>query len=446
MPRRMLLQLLLLLLMAPALPALEQLNLLLPNDRSLPMGELGSVEAAAMVARTTGASAVWYNPAGLAGQKQNEVMGSASIYQYSSIRVDSPFGSDERRGISVLPGAAGLSEPLPKAFGGDEGLGVGFMVATPVFWNTSVSQQETTPSGSGATTIANTYDATYEVYVPTISLGRAVENHRWGISGSAVVHQLTVSSSRSISSLPSGEISSNSTQYHGQTVLLRIGAGWQWEQDGWAMGATAYAPGIRVWQSGDRSDNQLNSNPGTSTVTVGTGSTSHYNLDLDSPLQATIALARTQPEWSIELDLTLSPGSGSRDVFPGTTVRQTQVAGGTTTYFDTAIPALTSSRRTVLNGAFGVAHHVVDGWWAHAGMLTDHTSVRDSQLFSRVDLLTVVSGVSIQGEHSLMTAGVAGTWNTSGSSTAVDVPGNQPVESDLKIRTWRLIVGTSYRF
>jgi hypothetical protein len=443
MPRRMLL----LLLAAPALPALEQLNLLLPNDRSLPMGELGSVEASAVVARTTGVSAVWYNPAGLAGMERDEVMASASIYQFSSIRVDSPLGSDERRGFSVLPGAAGLSQPLPEAFGGDGQWGVGFLVATPVFWSTSVSQQETSFSPTkGRIDIATTYDATYEVYLPTLSLGKAYGPHKVGFSGSAVVHQLTVSNSASLSYLGTGDLAAITSQYHGQTILLRLGAGWQWEQDGWALGATAAAPGIRVWQSGDRIDNQQASSLTTGKMVVSRGSTNSYDLDLDSPMQVTWAMARTTPTWSVELDLTASPGSGSRDVFPGYALESTSVNAGVITTGSQQIAALTSSRRSVLNGAIGVACKVGDGWWAHAGLLSDKTSVQDSQLFSRVDLWTAVVGLSVQGEHSLMTAGLAGTWNSSGTSTATNIADDQTVESDLIIRTWRMIIGTSYRF
>ena len=117
--------------LANAAAALDQLNLILPNDRSLPMGEIGSIEASAVVARTSGASAAWYNPAGVAGQTSSEVMGSASIYEYSVIGVSSPVGNDNRRTVSVLPGAAGICEPLPEMFGGDGQWGVGFLVATP---------------------------------------------------------------------------------------------------------------------------------------------------------------------------------------------------------------------------------------------------------------------------------------------------------------------------
>lgn len=436
----------LLVILAGQAAAVEQLNILLPNDRSLPMGEIGSIEGSAVVARTNGASAGWYNPAGLAGQAQSEVMGSASIYDWTSIRVDSPFGNDERRTVSVLPGAAGISEPLPEMFGGDGQWGVGLLVATPVFWRTSISQQASEPTATGTVSVSNTYDATYEVYLPTLSIGRQFGNARWGFSGAAVVHQLSVSSSSDLVHLPESRTTSTTAQYHGRTILLRLGVGWQWSEGGWSLGATGNAPGIRVWQSGDRSDATVVNDPVAGRITDRRGSTSEYDLDLDAPAQATIAVARVTETWSVELDLTVAVGSSQRDVFPSYTLTQTTVAGGVTTVEDQAIGAISSDRQMVINGALGIARRVTGEWWAHAGVVSDRSGIADSQLFSQVDLWTVVAGASVRGEHSLMTVGVASTWNTSGTSTAVDLPTGTEVESDLSIRTWRMIVGTSYRF
>lgn len=435
-----------LLLLANAATALDQLNIILPNDRSLPMGELGSIEASAVVARTSGASAAWYNPAGVAGQTTSEVMGSASIYEYSVIGVNSPVGNDDRRTVSVLPGAAGICEPLPEMFGGDGQWGVGFLIATPVYWRTSVSQQETAMSNGETISVTSTYDASYEEYLPTISLGRAFGEHRWGFSGSAVVHELSVSNAGSLVRLPLGQVASSTTQYHGRTVLVRIGAGWQWRRDTLALGATVSAPGIRVWHSGDRTDSSLTSDPLTNTVVSVSGSTNDYPMDLDAPAAATVAVARSGENWSIELDLTYQLGSSPRNVFPEYGETRTTVTGGVTTVDAVTISPISSNRRSVLNGAAGFAHRVTDSWWAHAGVLSDRTPISDSQLFSRVDLWTVVGGLSVRGEHSLMTAGIAATWNTSGTSTAVDLPTDTSVESQLSIRTWRMIVGTSYRF
>lgn len=426
--------------------ALEQLSLLLPNDRSLPMGEIGSIEGSAVVARTNGASAGWYNPAGLAGQAQSEVMGSASIYEYSRVAVDSPIGSDSRSTVSVLPGAAGISEPLPKAFGGNGEWGVGVLVATPVFWRTSVAQQERAPTSTGTVSVSSTYDATYEVYLPTLSLGRAYGDHRIGFTGAVLVHQLSVSSANSLVQLPEGQTASSSVQFHGRTVLVRLGVGWQWQHEGLAMGATVSAPGIPIWRDGDRTDNLLASDVATGVVQTRSGSTSEYPLNLDAPAQTTVAVARTTGDWSCELDLTLGLGSGERELFPSYQITRSQTVGGVTTTQPITVAAVTSQRRTVLNGALGFARRVTDTWWAHAGALSDRSPVSDSELFSKVDLWTVVGGVSVHGEHSVMTAGIATTWNTSGTSSSIDLPTGTEVAADLSIRTWRFIVGSSYRF
>jgi hypothetical protein len=428
------------------LSALETLTLLLPNDRSLPLGEIGSIEGSAVIARARGASAAWYNPAGLAGQSQNEVMASASLYDYSRIDVSSPFGEDSRRTISVLPGAAGFSQVLPTWIGGDGRWGVGFLVATPVQWRTSVSQQEVAPTDNGSISVSNKYDATYEEYLPTLSLGRSFDGWRFGLSGSAVVHELSVSSSSDAVSLPSARTASSSTQYHGRTVLLRLGAGWQWNDEIWALGATAFAPGIRVWRSGDRSDNQIINDPISGTLTIGQGSSSDYPLDLDSPAAATIAVARTGTNWSLEMNLSVSFAAPERDVYPSYVLTTTQILLGVTDSRESSIPPVTSQRRTVLNGALGWSHRIIDDWALHMGLSSDRSNIASSQLFSVVNLWTAVAGVSVRGEHTLLTAGVSTTWNTSGTSSSIDLPTGVETESTLSLRSWRGIVGSSYRF
>jgi hypothetical protein len=431
--------------MAPLL-ALEQLTLLLPNDRSLPLGEIGSIEGSAVIARTRGASAAWYNPAGLAGQKENEVMASASVYDYSRIDVSSPFGEDSRRTISVLPGAAGFSQVLPTWIGGDGQWGVGFLVATPVQWRTSVSQQEVAPTANGSVSVSNKYDGSYEEYLPTLSLGRTVGGARIGISGAAVVHELSVSSSSDVVYLPSARTGSSSTQFHGRTVMLRLGAGWQWNDESWALGATAYGPGIRIWRSGDRSDNQIINDPVAGSLVIGQGNSADYPLDLDSPAAATFAVARTGTNWSLELNLSLSFGTPERDVYPNYTIGTTSIQNGITATSESIVPPVTSQRRTVINGALGWSHRIIDDWAMHMGMTSDRSNIKQSQLFSVVDMWTAVAGVSVRGEHTLMTAGVSTTWNTSGTSSSIDLPTGIATESTLSLRSWRGIVGSSYRF
>jgi hypothetical protein len=436
----------LLLLLGTPLAALEQLNLLLPNDRSLPMGEIGSIEGSAIVARTSGTAASWYNPAGLAGQHRNEVMAAASIYDYSVTKVESAYGQDERRTLNVLPGSAGISESLPTWIGGDGEWGVGLMVATPVYWRTSVAQQETARTATGSIAISNTYDATYEVYLPTLAVGRKFGDHAWGFSGSAYIHQLSVSTASTYARLPEGDVGTSSIQYHGRSVLLRAGFGWQWKDGSWALGATAALPGIRVYREGDRTDNQVISSLANNGVYTAQGSTNDYPLDLEAPAQISLGAARTAADWSLELDVTLTGGESTHDVFPSYQLNTVRVENGVTTTGSSTIAATSSDRRVVVNGALGGAYHIHDAWWAHAGILSDRSPIETSQLFSKVDLITVTAGLSVESEHALTTAGFATTWNTNGSTTAVDLPSGDQTAGDLSIHSWRVLLGTAYRF
>ena len=59
------------------------------------------------------------------------------------------------------------------------------------------------------------------------------------------------------------------------------------------------------------------------------------------------------------------------------------------------IPVRTSDRRAVLNGAVGIARRIQDGWWAHAGILSDRSGiaislagVRDHGQVKQIERLT----------------------------------------------------------
>jgi hypothetical protein len=194
------------------------------------------------------------------------------------------------------------------------------------------------------------------------------------------------------------------------------------------------------------SDNQIINDPVAGNLVIGQGNSADYPLDLDSPAAATFAVARTGTNWSLELNLSLSFGTPERDVYPNYTIGTTSIQNGITTTSESIVPPVTSQRRTVINGALGWSHRIIDDWAMHMGMTSDRSNIKQSQLFSVVDMWTAVAGVSVRGEHTLMTAGVSTTWNTSGTSSSIDLPTGIATESTLSLRSWRGIVGSSYRF
>ena len=205
---------------------------------------------------------------------------------------------------------------------------------------------------------------------------------------------------------------SSSTQIHGSCFLISLAGGWQWwEPSGWNLGATVTLPGIRVWSSGDRTDSAVATNNLAGTSTVVGGSTSDYQFEMDAPASFTMADARVRETWSLELDLTLSLPTTARNVLPGTTLTGATVGpGNTITNEQLDVPGVSNSWRCTLNGALGGSYCLSEHWWAHAGILSDRTTVGQSELFVPVDL-----------------------WSAT-------------TESDLNIRIFRVIVGTSYRF
>src|SRR5512137_2477541 len=68
--------------------AVPPLNITLPNYSSVAVGEIGSLEANALLTRASDSSAAWYNPAGLSLAEQSSVAGSAGTFQFARIRLE----------------------------------------------------------------------------------------------------------------------------------------------------------------------------------------------------------------------------------------------------------------------------------------------------------------------------------------------------------------------
>ncbi len=58
-------------------------NVILPNNNSLPIGEVGGLEANAYTARASDPTSLWFNPAGIAGTNVSAV--SAKMFQRPTI-------------------------------------------------------------------------------------------------------------------------------------------------------------------------------------------------------------------------------------------------------------------------------------------------------------------------------------------------------------------------
>jgi len=91
-------------------------NVILPNNNSLPIGEVGGLEGNAYTARASDPTSLWFNPAGIAGANVSTVSASTGTFRILTI---SP---------QKLEGNGGSIDQLPAA--------VGFVLKKPFNWET----------------------------------------------------------------------------------------------------------------------------------------------------------------------------------------------------------------------------------------------------------------------------------------------------------------------
>ena len=89
-------------------------NVILPNNNSLPIGEVGGLEGNAYTARASDPTSLWFNPAGIAGANVSTVSASTGTFRILTV---SP---------QKLEGNGGSIDQLPAA--------VGFVLKKPFNW------------------------------------------------------------------------------------------------------------------------------------------------------------------------------------------------------------------------------------------------------------------------------------------------------------------------
>jgi hypothetical protein len=125
---------------APPLPtaAVAPANGILPNYNSVAIGEIGSLEGNAFVARADDSSAAWYNPAGLTLAKQSTVSGSGGAFQ--SVAVTPEGFKKSGTSFRIIPTATSFT--VKDLFGSKKWAG-GLSLAVVNAWAQSVDGQRT---------------------------------------------------------------------------------------------------------------------------------------------------------------------------------------------------------------------------------------------------------------------------------------------------------------
>jgi hypothetical protein len=433
----------------PSAISTAPLNIIVPNYNSVAAGETGSLEANAVLARSSDASSAFFNPAGLTLAAQASVSGSAGVYQFAEVAPRDLAG----RGSSLqrVPSLVGLV--VPKPFG-RERWSAGFSLSHVNAWEQSSDVQAELVASGGRERVAYSSVSLLSGFQANFAVGYTT---RKGLRfGGSLDLQLTDSDgSQSLGSQyeTGSGLSALLIESHGTASLwhLRMTAAAQYDvTPTLRVGLLVRTPGVRIWRGGSYTyEGLLKSGPSTTTASFfDTSADAEYRI----PLEFKAGVAWAGPRAQMEADLLTHAAGGRYSAFSTDqtwTVVNDPGTGGPPTEQRPALTAPVVDSRTVINVAIGGHVRLKEGgaWTVHGGYATDRSPVgADDTLFTRVNMQVVTAGISGQAKIVLASAGVRYQTGTTDEIVLRQLLDGQQVRTRLKISNLGLVYSVAVRF
>jgi hypothetical protein len=373
-----------------ALPpaAVPPVNVLLPNYDSVPVGEIGSLEAGAFLVRANDTSSIFYNPAGVTRADRTSISGTAGVFQFDTVTPRDFLKSGSS--FQQLPSMFGF---VLKDLLGRPNLAGGLAIARVNAWHQSVSAERTFEAGTATDRAAYSSDAALDGWLVNIGVGYRRED-KWRLGGS-LDGQLTIRDTtqtlgdqyRNGGALSALLIDS---QAYTWATHLRLTVGTQYDITPHVqVGAVIRTPGLGVLSSGSSTLEGV-SRSGSTTITA-----SHFDDDATVqykiPLEFKAGAAYKFTRGEVEIDVLTHLGGGTYEAFSSahpTTILTDAGAGSVAAQQIATPPTIVDSRGVVNVAAGGHFNLTTDGKWvAHGGYATDRSPVGDQDtLFTKVHL------------------------------------------------------------
>jgi hypothetical protein len=425
------------------------LNILVPNYNSVAVGETGSLEANAFVARANDASSAFFNPAGLTLATQTSVSGSAGVYQFASVapeRIPGKGGS-----LQQVPSLVGLV--VPKLMG-KERWAAGFSLSRVNAWEQSTDlQKELTTTGSRERVAYSSQSLLRGIQA---NLGVGYSNGRKFRFGGSLDLQTTDSDrSQSVGSqyVTGTGLSALVVESHGKASLwdMRMTAAAQYDLTPTVrMGLLVRTPGLKIKESGSFTYEGL-LRSGSSTTLA-----SFFDTTVDVqhrlPLEFKAGLAWVGPRAQVEFDVLTYAAGGRYSAYSTdqTWILVTDPGTGTQPSTQQApLTAPTVDSRAVTNIAVGGQMQLREGgsWTVHGGYATDRSPVgTDDTLFTRVNMQVVTAGLSGRAKFVLASVGVRYQAGTTDEIALLQMQNGQQFGTRLKISNLGLVYSVTVRF
>jgi hypothetical protein len=421
---------------APPPPTMAPLNIVVPNYNGVAVGEIGSLEANAYVARSNDASSTFYNPAGLLLAGNASVSGSAGVFQFAEV---APENLDGKGGsLQQIPSLVGLV--VPKLLG-SERWAWGLSVSRSYAWSASSDFERTFELGTSVDHVQLSSAAQLSGLQGSFGIGYE-QSARLRLGGTVDLQATDFARSQSradqyatdtgLSALLI-EASSGARLWH-----LRMAAGVQYDiTPELRLGAVVRSPGLSLKRSGSYThEGQASLGRSTSTATFfDTDADVEYRL----PLEFKAGLAWVGKRAQVEVDLASYAAGGQ---YAAMHTDQTW-----TLLSDAGQEGPPSVQKPALEVPFidsvAVANVAVGGqvrltpsgsWTVHGGYATDRSPVgADDTLFTRVNMQSVTAGISGRTKFVLGSVGIRYETGTTDTIVIRQMQNGQPLSTRLKI-------------
>jgi long-subunit fatty acid transport protein len=423
-------------------------NVILPNNNSLPIGEVGGLEGNAYTARASDPTSLWFNPAGIAGANVSAVSASTGTFRILTVSPQNLEGSGGS--IDQLPAAVGFV--LKKPFNWEPWT-FGFAIVRTAAWSQFTNGVVSTPDPRQSVTLSA--DTSFNRTSVALTLGHD-GGRDWRFGGGLLLDILNLRSVQSLTFRQETETYVrtflDSYRAVGSQVNLRLGLGTQVDLSKHVrLGAVLRTPGVRILPGGSFNIDVVDQRGAVSDQLAFFDST-NITFKYVLPLEAAVGAAWVSDIGEIELDLKGQTGHSVYDGFSSTrpVVRISDPGDGTPArQTSTPFPGIPFASRSIVSVALGgVLNLSKDGRWKlHAGYANDPSPVAAADgFFDRISLNSVTLGVGGASKHISGSLGFNYQFGSSEQRLVADLAGTELTRTKVKISNIGILYSVSYVF
>jgi len=414
-----------------------------PNYNRIPIGQIEASEAGAYVARASGITAAWYNPAGLGLTQRFALNASYNGLELMNFRLKDFSNALRTFNIEGTPGFLGvvakLNNPRP--------LSLSLALSQPVFWQSTFDGTSQADNSGFDLSVFN--DVYFTTYYPAVAAGLAISKRfRFGLGISFPFTSLDVNQSLSGHPQSSGPLDFLlSFHTNGTIIHLAASAGIQLQiTDNILFGALLRTPAVRLFHTAWIYYDFLMHKEDTITSIYLRNTSAVF--EYKQPTQFSFGLSYSKDRWSFELDLNLYQSFGKYTVLRSdeNAISETFNETDGTTVSEIPFPNYFYGNEMVINTAIGGNYRITEHLSLHAGFCTDFSPVNpdNSNVFRSIDLFNFTFGASAGRRNFTGALGIRFNFGSSNSFVTGENLLDNPLGTRLIFRSFSLIWAVTF--